>query len=267
MPEPDTSRQSFLGPLLEPALKNARIAIIGLSGGGSHVVQQLAHIGFENLYLFDPDVIEETNLTRLVGATAEDVVNCRPKVVIAERVIRAVNPNSTVRAFQDKWQERTEHLRCADIILGCIDSFLCRRDLELFARRYGLPYIDVGMGVDPVGEAYRMYGQAVLSIPGGPCFSCLRLLTPDNLAREGRRYGSAGMRPQVVWANGVLASTAVGMLMDLLTAWGGRHSAFPFASFDGNTGGVTHDPRSVYAQPACQHFSGVELGDPRTMRL
>ena len=66
-------RQSFLGKTSEQDLKATRVGIIGLGGGGSHVVQQLAHIGVEKYVLVDPDTIDETNLNRLVGGTLQDV--------------------------------------------------------------------------------------------------------------------------------------------------------------------------------------------------
>lgn len=267
MPKPEESRQSFLGPLLPSALEHVRIAVVGLSGGGSHVVQQLAHIGFKHYFLFDPDIIEDTNLTRLVGATADDVAKRRAKIEITERVIKAVQPHASVHSFQSRWQDRAEHLKCADLIFGCVDSFLCRRDLELLARRHRIPLIDIGMDVVPNGDGHRMYGQAALSLPGGPCFICQKLLTEELLAREGTRYGSAGPRPQVVWANGVLASTAVGIAMDLLTGWSGPHGVHAFTSFDGNTGSLSLDPRRRYCPPECTHFRDSEVGDPKTVRL
>jgi tRNA A37 threonylcarbamoyladenosine dehydratase len=69
----------------------SRAALVGLGGGGSHVAQQLAHIGLGNFLLIDPDFIEDTNLNRLVGATLEDVKLGTAKVDIAERVIKGVN--------------------------------------------------------------------------------------------------------------------------------------------------------------------------------
>lgn len=267
MPDSSTSRQSFLGPRLGPALQLARLAIIGLSGGGSHVVQQLAHIGFQHYLIFDPDIIEDTNLTRLVGATADDVAKKRAKTEIAERVIRSVQPRATLQAFQTRWQDKAEYLKCADLIFSCVDSFLCRRDLEVLARRYRIPLIDIGMDVVPNGQGHRMYGQAALSLPGGPCFLCQKLLTEDLLAREGARYGSAGPQPQVVWANGVLASTAIGIALDLITGWSGPQSVHAFASFDGNTGSVSLDPRRRFCPPHCTHFLDSEAGDPKTILL
>ena len=61
-------RQSFLGANSEEAFSKCHAAIIGLGGGGSHIAQQLAHLGVGNFVLFDPDHVEKTNLNRLVGS-------------------------------------------------------------------------------------------------------------------------------------------------------------------------------------------------------
>lgn len=80
-------RQSFLGADSEIVLGRSKAALVGLGGGGSHVAQQLAHIGLGSFLPIDPDFIEDTNLNRLVGATMEDVKVRTAKVDIAERVI------------------------------------------------------------------------------------------------------------------------------------------------------------------------------------
>src|SRR6266849_8531402 len=50
-------------------------------------------------------------------------------------------------------------------------------------------------------------GQVIMSSPDGPCMRCMGFLTGEKLAAEAALYGNAGARPQVVWHNGVLAST------------------------------------------------------------
>src|SRR5262249_22761740 len=77
-------RQSFLGSDAEDKIANCRVAVIGLGGGGSHVVQQLAHIGFKRYVLYDGDIVEESNLNRLVGAKLTDVKAETPKLHIAK---------------------------------------------------------------------------------------------------------------------------------------------------------------------------------------
>lgn len=58
-------RQNFLGIDSDAILARTRVAIIGLGGGGSHVVQQLAHIGIGHFVIVDDDEISDSNLNRL----------------------------------------------------------------------------------------------------------------------------------------------------------------------------------------------------------
>src|SRR5207344_2838807 len=108
-------------------------------------------------------------------------------------------------------------LHC-DVIVGCVDTFVGRRDLESFCRRHLIPYLDVGMDVlKDQRNSCEIIGQVILSMPGRPCMHCMGFLTDELLAEEARRYGAAGARPQVVWANGVLSSAAIGIIVDLVT--------------------------------------------------
>src|SRR5713226_6131571 len=89
-------RQSFLGQDSNKTLENCIAAVIGLGGGGSHLVQQLAHLGLGNFLLVDPDRVEESNLNRLVGATAKDAAKRLRKTVVANRLIKGINPHARV---------------------------------------------------------------------------------------------------------------------------------------------------------------------------
>ncbi len=259
------SRQSFLGRGGQTAIARARLGVVGLGGGGSHVAQQLAHLGAQHLRLFDGDVVEDSNLNRLVGATAADAGAEAPKVEVMRRVVTGVTPDADVRVHQGRWQDHPELLRGCDILLGCLDSFAERRELEIACRRYLIPYIDIGMDVHKVGDAPpRMGGQVILSMPGQPCMFCLGFLNDQRLAQEASQYGAAGSRPQVVWANGVLASSAVGVAIDLLTGWSGNRNRLAYLSYDGNAGTVEPHVRLRYPSwPAtCPHHSGADVGDP-----
>jgi len=258
------SRQSFLGRGAESAIEQATVGIVGLGGGGSHIVQQLAHIGFTNYVIYDPDVVEESNLNRLVGATRADAEQQAAKVSVAERLIRGLSAEPNIRSFKARWQECPGALRECDIVLGCLDRLQDRSELEVCTRRFVMPYVDIGLGVRTVGgEAPRMAGQIVLSMPGSPCFRCLGFLNERDLAEEAAQYGDAGPRPQVVWSNGVLASTAVGVVVDLLTDWTGALRSPVYLSYDGNSGTITPHPRLRYVTAAlCEHFPADEVGDP-----
>ena len=89
-------RQSFLGADSDEVLACLTVGLVGLGGGGSHVAQQLAHVGVGHFVVIDDDTIAETNLNRLVGGTLKDVQHAASKIDIAERVIRAINPTATI---------------------------------------------------------------------------------------------------------------------------------------------------------------------------
>ena len=93
---------------------------------------------------------------------------------------------------------------------------------------------------------------------------CLGFLNGENLAKEAAGYGNVGDKPQVVWANGVLASSAVGMLVQLLTGWTSGYDLPIYLSYDGNLNLVTKHVRLNYIQADCEHFPIVEntVGDP-----
>lgn len=256
------SRQSFLGNEALAAFRESTVAIVGLGGGGSHIAQQLAHLGFQNIQLYDPDTVEWSNLNRLVGATFVDAQKGRLKAEVAARGMLAINPETHVQEFPCSWQEAAEDIREADVIFACLDSYGARQDLETTARRHLIPLIDIGMDVGLFGEGPSIFGQVILSLPSAPCMRCLGFLNDENLRREADQYGAAGGRPQVVWANGILASLAVGIAVDLLTGWNGVPAEGIYLHFDGNTGEVRTSPRLELAPKECPHFPPDAVGEP-----
>jgi molybdopterin-synthase adenylyltransferase len=262
------SRQSFLGADAQERIAACTVGILGVGGGGSHIVQQLAHIGFADFVVYDPETIEESNLNRMVGATEADVAANRPKVETAQRLILGLRPHARIEPHQKRWQDEPLPLRRCDLLFGCVDGLAERRELEACTRRYLVPFIDIGLDVHRVGDAPpAMAGQVILSMPGEPCMTCMGFLTDDALAREAARYGMAGPRPQVIWANGVLASLAVGLAVDLLTDWTGSLRGFRYLSYDANQPLVGPHIRTKFAKELCRHYPLGQIGDPRLLAL
>jgi molybdopterin-synthase adenylyltransferase len=260
----DFSRQSFLGRDSERILAETRVAIVGLGGGGSHIAQQLAHLGVGNFRLIDPQEIEDSNLNRLVGGTEKDVIEKIPKVGIAERLIRGIRPWAEVKTEQTQWQKADDLLKDAHVVFGCVDGYRQRMYLEGAARRYFLPYIDIGMDVTELdAQQYAVAGQMIMVLPGGPCMKCLGFLTQQRLDREENDYGDAGINPQVVWTNGTLASLAVGAFVRLLTPWFDYKRDFEWLELDGNNQLVSQSRQPEHTMKGpCRHFSSGEVGDP-----
>lgn len=256
-------RQSFLGADSDRQLAELTVAIVGLGGGGSHVAQQLAHVGVGGFVLADDDRIDESNLNRLVGGTRGDVDAKARKIDIAARAIRAVNPNARIDLAPLQWQEAVNQLKRCDVVFGCVDNVRSKDELEAFCRRLLIPYIDQGMDVHLVGEHFLVAGQVMLSMPGGPCLRCLGVVTKEALTEEGRNYGAAGGKPQVIWPNGVLASTAVGLFINLVTPWHSSWGGGECLEYDGNAHTLQRSDRMIRLRGRpCPHRPVAELGDP-----
>lgn len=257
-------RQNFLGPTSERDLTNVTVGILGLGGGGSHVAQQLAHLGAGGYVIADPDIVDESNLNRLVGGTRADVEARTLKIQIAERTIRRVLPNARISAHAKPWQEVASELKDCDVIIGGLDSVIAKDEADRFSKRFLIPYIDMGMDVHKVGDRFLIAGQVVLTLPSGPCLRCMGVVTEAALATEARRYGEAGGNPQVVWPNGVLASTAVGLFTQLVCPWHDRPMNAAYMEYDGNKHTVSPSMRlTAIANHPCRHYATHETGDPR----
>lgn len=259
------TRQNFLGPESDKVLRDSRAGIIGVGGGGSHLAQQLAHVGVGKFVFCDPDVYEDKNHNRTVGGMAIDIERETPKVQIAERLVRGINPDADVHAIKNVWQSDLQALRDCDVLFGCVDSFSERDQLEKFCRRFLIPYIDIGMDVHEAGPDFVIQGQIILSLPGSLCMRCFNFLRPELLEQEARDYGKAGGNPQVIWPNGVLASTAVGLFMQLLLLWHQQvRTGSLIFDYDGNRHTVQLSSRLAALQGmVCPHFGQIaDLGDP-----
>jgi hypothetical protein len=256
-------RQSFLGINSEAVMTTVQVAVVGLCGGGSHVTQQLGHIGFRHLHLVDHDHADDTNINRMVGLTAADVTSKAAKTEIIARNLRAVNPRARPQLHACRWQECQKTLKSCAAIFGCVDSYAEREQLERFCRRYNIIYIDVGMDVFGEEDAYFISGQAIMSLPKHACMRCMGFLTEELLAKEAAQYGKAGGKPQVVWPNGTLASAAVGLLMGTITPWNAALMPPLYLEYDGNRSTLTPSRRLQYInEESCPHFQDItSLGD------
>lgn len=98
---------------------------------------------------------------------------------------------------------------------------------------------------------------------------CLGFLTEEKLAREAAKYGAAGINPQVVWANGVVASTAVGIGVDIVTGWTTAQKNTVYLMYEGNSGVVRPHPRlkQLDGWNGCSHYPNHLVGDPQFLGL
>ena len=116
------ARQSdVLGPCGVETLANLRVAVVGLGGTGSQTALALGYLGVGELLLLDDDIVEESNLNRLVTAGCADLG--APKSLVARRRLREIDPGLEVRAMSGVTLHGDHaELVGVDAIFGCVDD-------------------------------------------------------------------------------------------------------------------------------------------------
>lgn len=205
-------RQALLhGKAGNDRLREAHVAVVGAGGLGSLVVQALAHIGIGRLTVVDPDVVEESNRSRIVGARPEDagtphatpegdgvvpaqwadqVEGCgRAKVEVLHRLVSEIDPDIDYRGVPEVVQAEAamKRVQTADVIVTATDTATSRRFVSQAAQIYLRPLFDVGTDIDVSDDG------AVLSIATGfhvsganrACLDCMGVIDPARIDAEG----------------------------------------------------------------------------------
>jgi molybdopterin-synthase adenylyltransferase len=265
----------MIGDEGQKLLSGSKIGVVGLGGGGSHVCQQLALLGVGGITLVDPDTVEEKNRNRIVGARPSDATNHVKKGEVMRRMTSELNPQVKVNIVTEKFpsDNSIRELKECDIVIGCVDTLHSRKELQSFAWRHLIPYVDIGLTIllaDAGEEAKvrtprRISGQVYDLIPGAACLWCAQFITQPKLKNEaeGRdpSYMQSPQRAQVVSLNGVLASQAVNEVLHLITGYAPRSMVPNALQYDGIQG--TLSPVLLERKTDCSVCSNeLGHGDP-----
>lgn len=178
-------RQSLaFGEALTQDLSTLRVGVVGCGGTGSAVAMLLPKMGVRLIALFDRDVVEESNLNRLHGATREDAEAKRSKVVAVARSLSELGLGVQVKSYQSWIADRDcrEALKSCDIIFGCTDDHAGRLLLNRFAYYYLAPVFDVGLAIEvsptEPPEIKALDGRVTVLAPSHTCLLCREVINP-----------------------------------------------------------------------------------------
>ncbi|HMM95058.1 ThiF family adenylyltransferase [Phycicoccus sp.] len=202
-------------------LARARVGVVGCGGTGSQVVQQLAHLGVGHLVLVDYDVIESSNLSRIVGSVPDDIG--RPKVdVLVDLVHRTQSLASVTAHHLSVLSLDPTAIAELDLVFACTDGHGSRALLNEIAQQFLVPIIDLGVEVMAAPTGVSAGGGVRVLRPGGGCLLCAGTLDAELVRQEylseearGREVARGYLRdlsepaPSVIALNGVVASLAV----------------------------------------------------------
>ena len=137
-------------------LHKKTVAIFGLGGVGSYVVEGLVRSGIGNFIIIDNDKIDITNINRQIIATTKTIG--RFKVDVAEERIKEINPSANVikyTEFVGKENENIElfdNIKNVDYIVDAIDTVSSKLRIIEFAKANNIPVISAlgtGNKLDP----------------------------------------------------------------------------------------------------------------------
>ena len=208
-------------------LRRLSVAVVGCSGTGSPVIEQLFRLGVGRLVLVEPEVVDEENLNRILHATRADLG--RLKVDVIANVLERAGLGTEIVRIPKYVSDRevVETIAECDFVFGCMDGAEGRNILNRLATSYLLPYIDVGVKlladgngtIDEVslGVHYLQPGLSSLIsrgvISSDDVFAdSLRRTNPEEYARRRKsRYivGVDETRPAVISVNFMAAAMAV----------------------------------------------------------
>jgi molybdopterin-synthase adenylyltransferase len=232
-----------LGPDGQARLASLRVGVVGLGGTGSLVAQQLAHLGVAEVVLVDDDRVEATNLPRLAGAAWWDPLVRRRKTANARRLFRRVSRRTRLAALGSlRSAAALTTLHNVDVIIGCVDNDGARLLLCELAAAHLVPYLDIGVGIEPSPDGTSvMGGRVAFYLPSGPCVACAdeldfgeaaEDLESESLRRVRIERGYARDRrveAALMPLNSAVASLAMMELLAFATAV--RH-VVPFSRYD-----------------------------------
>lgn len=233
LPEFTKRHAQAFGDATTRKFRRLRAAVIGASGTGCFVIEQLVRLGIGHIVIVDPDIIKDVNLNRILNATMADAEAGRLKVDVCAGAIFKIGLGTTVKVYPTNLYDAAavKAVAACDLIMGCVDSAEGRYLMNRLASFYVLPYIDVGVGLeaDDAGAIIQVCGYIHYLQPGKSSMLSRGAITMEQVSAEGLRRQNTGQyeklrgegyianvnesRPAVISVNAVMAGMAVNELL------------------------------------------------------
>lgn len=149
----DTASSRYEIDLVSAKLELEKIAIVGLGGTGSYVLDLVAKTPVKRIHLFDGDKFLQHNAFRSPGAPSGEELEEKPyKTDYFERLYskmrRGVFSHPT---FIDS--ANVDQLRDMKFVFLCVDDAAAKRFIVEKLEEFAVPFVDVGMGIYKVEDS------------------------------------------------------------------------------------------------------------------
>jgi hypothetical protein len=138
-------------------LKSSRVAIVGLGGTGSYVLDLVAKTPVREIHLFDADAFLQHNAFRAPSAASLDDLTRRPSKVAYFRALYSRMRRGIVAHEEHVSEENVEVLLGFDFVFLCLDHGSAKKLIVDRLSTGAMSFIDVGIGVEMVPESLALW--------------------------------------------------------------------------------------------------------------
>jgi hypothetical protein len=223
------------GPAIQRSLGELRVGIVGCGGTGSAVAEQLVRLGVRHVLLIDPDILSDSNITRVYGSSPAQIGI--PKVQVLADHLTRIAPDIECEPVRStvNTQSTARKLTACDVIFGCTDDNAGRLVLSRLATYFLVPVIDCGvlLSSDETDQLTGIDGRITTLVSGHACLICrnridlaraaaelLPVEERKQRADEGYAPALGNIEPAVVAYTTQVASAAVAELLERLIGYG-----------------------------------------------
>ena len=138
-------------------LKSSRVAIVGLGGTGSYVLDLVAKTPVREIHLFDADAFLQHNAFRAPSAASLDDLTRRPSKVAYFRALYSRMRRGIVAHEEHVSEDNVEVLLGFDFVFYCLDHGSAKKLIVDRLSTGVMSFIDVGIGVELVPESLALW--------------------------------------------------------------------------------------------------------------
>ncbi|TCW80985.1 hypothetical protein C5O80_22650 [Burkholderia sp. SRS-46] len=169
-------------------LAMGKVAIVGLGGTGSYVLDQLAKTPVEEIHLFDGDLFLQHNAFRSPGAATADEIDARLfKTEYFQRQYDAMHRGVKSHPYYLD-ESNIDELAGFNFVFVCVDKGEARRLIFSYLLAQSIPFIDVGMNLQLVKQSMTLVGSCRVTIATPQEHDHLERCVPMNDGNEDVLY-------------------------------------------------------------------------------
>ncbi len=160
----DTASSRAEITVISQKLARGKVAILGLGGTGSYVLDLVAKTPVQEIHLYDGDVFLQHNAFRAPGAASqEELAEKLPKVLYLQRIYGKMREGIVPHVEYASAQTVTQ-FAAMDFVFLCMEG-RAKREIVQRLELHGVSFIDVGIGVYAAGDSLGGLVRITTSTP------------------------------------------------------------------------------------------------------